>query len=399
MIELFPHQKEALEFIKLKGKGYISLPPGLGKTLIAASFIKEVNPKKALVVAPKSSFPTWKKELDRLEIPEDKVILVNYEKISRNPVNFPVDMLVLDEAHRIKNISAKVTKNILKFSSVDIPKILLSGTPFKDLTDLWTQYTLLQPGILHKRREFLELYFDKIQTPWGVRFTPKQNAKEFIFAKIAPLTFRKERTDFKQKVIVKQYFPIGEEFSWESFKSQIAKEIYQEYGELPDEEFMKKFLEKAKGSFITLYRQACLNNTLKHEYIVEFLHDNPDTAVFTHFKEEAKLIAEKTKAYLITGDTPQKEREMILKKQDKPIVFTLALSEGANLNQYGNLIFSTMPSSPIQAKQVSGRIERLDSVKQALTFVLCLDEFNEKMYQLLKERIDLETIFKKLAQK
>ncbi|MEM1913689.1 MAG: SNF2-related protein [Thermofilaceae archaeon] len=399
MIELFPHQKEALEFLRKTGKGYISLPPGLGKTLIAASFIKEVNPKKVLIVAPKSAFPTWQKELDRLEIPKDKFILTNYEKISRNPIDFPIDMLVLDEAHRIKNISAKVTRNILKFSSVDIPKVLLSGTPFKDLTDLWTQYTLLQPGILHKRKDFIDMYFDKMLTPWGVKLIPRKGAKETILAKIAPLTFRKERSDFKQKITVKQYFPTSTEFSWENFKSLVAKEIYQEYGELPEEEFTKKFVEKAKGAFITLYKQACLNNTPKHEYIIEFLQDNPDTVVFTHFKEEAKLLAQKANAYLITGDTPQKEREMILKKQDKPIVFTLAFSEGANLNQYGNLIFSTIPSSPIQAKQIAGRIERLDSTKQALTFVLCLDEFNEKMYQLLKERITLETMFKKLAQK
>jgi len=62
--------------------------------------------------------------------------------------------------------------------------------------------------------------------------------------------------------------------------------------------------------------------------------------VFSLFKEPVEKIKQtaNTKVYLITGDY-KKDFDNALQKQDKPIVSTYALKEGANLQKYSNIVF------------------------------------------------------------
>ncbi len=404
MVKLYKHQEEALLFLRQNGYcGYIALPPGLGKTLIAAYAIKELNPKKALIIAPKSAKDIWEKELKLLNIPPDTYTFINYEKFLRlygndkNKLPY-TDFLIIDEAHRIKNIKAKTTRLLMNYGKLKIPKILLSGTPFKELIDLYTQFFVLDPKILGRWKDFINKYFLKTQNPFGgIQYIPLNSSEKEILEKLSPYFFRKDRSDFKdlEKIEVQKYFPTPPEFSWENFKKSVIDEIYQETEDefLDEETFLELFIEKIKGKFIQYYRQAQLANKEKHLFIKEFLEDNPDTIVFTHFVDEAKLIAQKIDSYLITGQTSDKERNTALQKQDKPIIMTPAFKESVNLDKYGTLIFATLPSSPIQMQQVAGRIDRISQKRKAITYIYLLDEYNKRMYDILNQRKKLNDLF------
>lgn len=398
-IKLYRHQEEAVKFLERNGlRGYIALPPGLGKTLIASWLIKKYRPKRALIIAPKSSHQVWQKELGRLGVPQNTYRIVTYEKFLNESKNgngiYFTDFLVLDEAHRIKNIKAKTTRLILKYAGFNIPKILLSGTPFKDIIDLYTQFTLIKPGILGKWKEFTTTYFEKKKNPFGgTEYIPKEELKDEVFEKIAPFFFKKERDEIKEleKIEVIYQFSTPPEYSWEAFKSAVAAEIYRELKgdfseEVDEEDFIREFAKAIKGKFIQFYRNAQVANKEKHEFIKEFVSDYPDTVVYTYFLDEAEIFSKLIDCYVITGKTDQREREKILKKQDKPVIITSALSEGANLDGYGNLIFSTVPSSPVRFAQVAGRIDRLSQKRNRITYIYLLDEYNLRMFNLLKGR-------------
>ena len=419
-VKLYKHQEEAIEFLEKRNlKGYIALPPGLGKTLIVASLIKKYKPKRALILAPKSAHQVWKKELERLEVPPQSYVLYTYEKFlsehknklngNRGSVPYYTDFLVLDEAHRIKNIKAKTTRLLLNYGKYKIPKILLSGTPFKEIIDLYAQFFVIDPGILGKWKEFIDTYFVRETNPFGgVEYIPLDGAREKILEKISPYFFKRERDEIREleRIEVSYTFETPYQYSWEVFKTGVAKGIYEElkneYGDdfdledFSEEEFLERFAEEIKGEFIKFYRLAEVNNKEKHLFIKEFVSDYPDTVIYTFFVEEALILSKMFDCYVITGKTPFKEREEIVKRQDKPIIITSALSEGANLDRYGTLIFSTIPSSPIRFAQVAGRIDRLSQKNTKITYIYLLDEYNARMLDLLKGRKTVYDLFSEI---
>jgi len=417
-LKLYKHQEEALEFLEKNDyRGYIALPPGLGKTLIAAKAIEKVKPRKALILAPKSSHPVWQKELGRLSIPPHRYTILTYEKFlsehKNNGKGRYTDFLILDEAHRIKNIKAKTTRLLLKYGYFKIPKILLSGTPFKELIDLYTQFFVINPAIFGRWKEFTRTYFEIKENPFGgIEYVPLPSSEKEILEKISPYFFRRERDEITEleKIEVYQEFLI-ESFSWQELKREVAKVVYEEIGdpellelseeerEKFDEEFVKLFAEKIKGKFIQFYRLAEINNKEKHLFIKEFVNDYPDTVIYTFFVGEAEVFKKLFDCYVITGNTNPAEREKILQKQDKPLVITSALSEGANLDNYGNLIFSTIPSSPVKFSQIAGRIDRLSQKRRKITYIYCIDEYNRRMLDLLKGRIQLVDLFTEIVKK
>lgn len=410
-IKLYKHQEEALEFLEKNNyRGYIALPPGLGKTLIAAKAVQLINPKHILIIAPRSSHPVWQKEFQRLDISPDKYTIMTYEKyLSENKNNTKekyTDFLILDEAHRIKNIRAKTTRLLLKYGYFKIPKILLSGTPFKELIDLYTQFFVINPAIFGKWHDFTRTYFEVKRNPFGgIEYIPLPSAEKSILTKISPYFFRRERNDITEleKIEVYQEFTI-KAYSWEELKREIAKEIYEDLGDnilntIDEAEFLRLFAEKIKGKFIQFYRLAEVNNEEKHLFIKEFVNDYPDTVIYTYFLGEAEIYKQLFDCYIITGKTHPTEREKILKKQDKPLVITSALAEGANLDNYGNLIFSTIPSTPVKFSQIAGRIDRLSQKRKKISYIYCLDEYNKKMLDLLRGRIQLIDLFTDLITK
>ena len=74
---------------------------------------------------------------------------------------FDWDLVILDEAHSIKNPTSQRS-----LSARDINKkagIAITGTPFEHrLTDLWTIYDFVQPGHLGSLEEFNENYDNSI---------------------------------------------------------------------------------------------------------------------------------------------------------------------------------------------------------------------------------------------
>ena len=157
-MKLFPHQVEALEWIKGKDKVILALDMGLGKTAIASQTIEEGE--RVLIICPASLKLNWLKELKvwsnakkfkvikkkTEELPKGPgVVIVNYDLLGkkvkkRAQPNYDFkdfDRVIVDEAHALKNptsVRSKIGGKIIKLT----PKaILLSGTPMERPVDLY----------------------------------------------------------------------------------------------------------------------------------------------------------------------------------------------------------------------------------------------------------------------
>ena len=192
--ELRPYQLEGFEWLaKLSTWGVgacLADDMGLGKTVQALAVILEkAKEGPTLVVAPSSVCMNWEKEAnkfaptlnpiifgsgDRKETlkklkPYDLVIssygLLLHEAELLTGINWTVT--VLDEAQFIKNFKAKRTKAAFNLKS-DF-KLITTGTPIENnLSELWTIFSFINPGLLGKQREFfikfglpIEKYNDK----------------------------------------------------------------------------------------------------------------------------------------------------------------------------------------------------------------------------------------------
>lgn len=171
--KLYPYQVAGVAFLAANGRALLADDMGLGKTLqaiAAASWLyRTAQAKKVLVVCPASLKQQWAREIEKfaglpVQIvqggPEarsvqyrrgDGFYILNYELVLRdlsviNSVLSP-DLLILDEAQRIKNWQTKIATAVKRVESRYA--FVLSGTPLENrLEDLYSLMQVVDSHVL-----------------------------------------------------------------------------------------------------------------------------------------------------------------------------------------------------------------------------------------------------------
>ena len=171
MIQLYPHQLQAIEWMKSiennprmhpdqpRG-GILAHEMGLGKTLTALKFVEMQKDKPTLIVTPKSVILQWRKEaiektsLRSEEIavyhgtvrqksfqPSTRIVLTTFDIVrlesddQQSPLSMKWQRIILDEAHRIAEASSKTSTAIRALQSPN--RWAITGTPFRNcLSDI-----------------------------------------------------------------------------------------------------------------------------------------------------------------------------------------------------------------------------------------------------------------------
>eukprot|EP00916_Digyalum_oweni_P026086 GHVL01042903.1.p1 GENE.GHVL01042903.1~~GHVL01042903.1.p1 ORF type:complete len:620 (+),score=137.70 GHVL01042903.1:162-1862(+) len=209
---LLPHQKVGVAFMwKLFAKeagGVLADDMGLGKTVQTCTFLRGLRAsrlaKRVIILCPVTLVDTWKRELikwtgkgydvvtldsksslrERSECmsfvfeaddgrKEGAILLLGYPLMKNHACqlsgsidgkhpNLPVfeeswDVIVMDEAHCLKNHTTQVAKNARLLPARC--RILLTGTPLQNKTDeLWSIMDIAQPGLLGDYKSFKSTY-------------------------------------------------------------------------------------------------------------------------------------------------------------------------------------------------------------------------------------------------
>lgn len=133
--ELWPYQRGTLDYLIANGGGIDADQPGLGKTPTSIAFCNHFEATRVLVIVPASVRLQWGERIREWStIPNVKASVMlkvkdgihptaHYQVISyeaaRNPAiikaiaKYPWDVLICDEAHKMKNADAIVTRAIL----------------------------------------------------------------------------------------------------------------------------------------------------------------------------------------------------------------------------------------------------------------------------------------------
>lgn len=172
-VKLFPYQVEGVAFLASRGRALLADDMGLGKTLqaiAAGSWLADnESVKRILVVCPASLKHQWGREIakftgHRVQIvqggPDQRGVqyradalffLVNYELVLRDlsviGERLKPDLLILDEAQRIKNWRTKLASTVKLVPSRYV--FVLSGTPLENrLEDLYSLLQLVDVRVL-----------------------------------------------------------------------------------------------------------------------------------------------------------------------------------------------------------------------------------------------------------
>lgn len=180
-IDLREYQRKSAYLLYKSGNGFDFSVPGAGKTIISyAVYINLLFEKKVdslFIIGPKNSYNAWfdeyitcfneKPEFENLsflsvkesktylgtsEMFNKKIVFVNYEKISSlkndiyNYMNRHKTLLIVDEAHKVKNPKARQTEALLEITKSANRRILLTGTPLPNgYEDLYSECLICFP--------------------------------------------------------------------------------------------------------------------------------------------------------------------------------------------------------------------------------------------------------------
>ena len=168
---LRPYQLFGVKYMIHQQKTLLGDEMGLGKTVqaIAAMVALKAEKKKHfLVVCPASVLVNWIKEIKKFsDIPTIKihggddealeewqtsggVAVTTYESLTRLnfPHNFVIDMMVVDEAHYVKNPEAQRTQAVIKLVNQSSYAVYMTGTPLiNSVEEMCFLVECLQPQV------------------------------------------------------------------------------------------------------------------------------------------------------------------------------------------------------------------------------------------------------------
>lgn len=173
----YPHQLQtALTALrKMRGRVLLCDEVGLGKTIEAGIIMKELIvrglARKILILVPASLTGQWQEEMltkfgEQFEIltskapdweEHDRVIAsldtAKQESNARIIHNIEYDLLIIDEAHKLKDRATQVYKFASRVAKKYV--LLLTATPVHNkLSELYNMVTILKPGLLGTMRSF-----------------------------------------------------------------------------------------------------------------------------------------------------------------------------------------------------------------------------------------------------
>ena len=424
--ELRPYQREGFRWLKeLSGAGLggiLADDMGLGKTVQAISLLLSENEEKgslkALVVAPTSLVDNWLSELNkfapslnctalvgsaeaRQEIFaawDDYDVFVTSYGVAVNDIerykNKALDILILDEAQKIKNHLAKTTRVIKRIKAAG--KFALTGTPMENnLAELWSIFNWLMPPLLKEFRDFKRKYLNQ-----GADL-------EELRRKIKPFILRR----VKQEVLAD--LPEKTETTIKIELTERQKELYLAYREkalqlLSEEQILNVFATLTRlrqicchpGMFVDSYTEPTGKLEALLDMIGELRLEGRRALVFSQFTSMLDIIeaelSEQGVAYCrLDGQTPQKQRSRIITdfEQGGPTVFLISLKAGGtglNLTAADTVIHVDPWWNPSVEEQASARVYRIGQTKGVqIIYLIAKGTIEEKINQVKRQKAEL----------
>lgn len=446
-LDYLPYQKAGIAYALKLGNALIADEPGLGKTIQAIG-VSNALPQtcRILIVVPASLKINWKREFEKWDTkglsvgrvvdgrpdswPDTDVVVINFDLIEKHYnrlTDQPWDMLVIDEAHALKNEDAKRTQTILGHGSgtkrvPGIPanrKLFLTGTPILNRpAEIWPLAHALDPDFFSDKMRFQIRYCNAHKTEYGWNAKGASNLGELNRQLRARIMVRRRKNQVlkdlppKTRQIIELDQPVlaahNDAFSKLKAANEVLYQLYEQrrtladaYRNAPDQsaEAKERYRQQAKG----LAREArtafwqmskvrketalakvpqvmdLIKTTLDNGKLILFCHhsevvDAYRDALNTHFRKQAGRKGTPAELAVITGKTPNAKRqdEVDRFQQDKNcqvFIGTIgAAGTGWTLTEASTVLFAELDWVPGNMNQAEDRAHRIGQTDHVLVY-------------------------------
>ncbi|MFN2355698.1 MAG: DEAD/DEAH box helicase [Desulfopila sp.] len=416
---------------------------GLGKTVQILAFLdalkteagKAKKTAASLLVIPASLLANWSAEIENFApklsffvahpdfhkpkkvavLPKEKLdgldlVITTYALAQRYEWlhNYTWNYVILDEAQAIKNPGTKQTKAVKSLAAAN--RIIMTGTPVENrLSDLWSLFDFINPGLLGNAKEFGEFTKRLASHPDG--YTGLRRV-------VSPFILRRLKTD---KSIITDLPDKVEMKTW----AAMSKKQAVLYGEVVAT--IREALENTEGiqrkglilSALIKFKQLCnhpsqylgLDSFNEQESgkfqrlreICETIHEKRERVlVFTQFKEMTGPLSRfmatifNREGLVLHGSVPVgKRKELVEKFQGREYVpfFVLSLKAGGvglNLTAASHVIHFDRWWNPAVENQATDRAYRIGQQKNVMVHkFLTQGTIEEKIDRMLVEKAKL----------
>ena len=433
---LFPYQTEGVAFLASRGRALLADDMGLGKTIqaiTAASWLADnAGVKKVLVVCPASLKHQWAREIEKFTSQRVQVIqgaadsrhvqyradalfyIVNYELVLRDLTiiseTLKPDLLILDEAQRIKNWRTKIASTIKLISTRYV--FVLTGTPLENrIEDL---YSLLQVVDSRVLGPLWRCLLDFHITDERGKVIGYRNLSE-LRQRISPVMLRRNRS------LVSDQLPDKTEVRMDIAMTQAQQDLHgsamSAAGNLATIAKRRPLTPSESNRLMAALQQARMacnaaglvdkvsEGSPKLDELSRLLEElclqsNRKVVVFSQWAMMTEMVESITTGLglgsvrLYGGIATHKRGELMDKFQNddaiQVFISTDAGGVGLNLQSASALINLDMPWNPAILDQRIARIHRLGQKQKVQIFILLAeDSYEQHVASLVKGKRDL----------
>ena len=392
------HQKEAIEKLAGSKRFILADDMGLGKTTSTIIAALESGAKKVLIICPASLKINWSREIENytdksIYICEGKnfssdhdFVIVNYdiiknfhdikEKETSQIINSKFDLVIIDEAHYIKNSQAQRTKLINHFVK-NINRVwLLTGTPITSRPiDYYNLLSLVESPVAQNWMAYVIRFCEGYQFRAGQRKVWNVNGAsnlDELRDRTSKQILRRLKTDvldLPEKIINPVYLRLksreyenlmGEYFDWFRNNKEESSSLTVQFSKLMK---IRQVISEEKVS-----------QTI--ELAENILEQGKKVIIFSNFTEPLKRIHEhfgKMSVYL-DGSTTKPARQKAVddfQDNDKVKVFCgniKAAGVGITLTSAEVVIFNDLSFVPSDHSQAEDRAYRYGQKNSVLVY-------------------------------
>ena len=393
--ELRHYQEFGAKYILHQKRVLLGDEMGLGKTIQAIAAIHHLHHeghRYFLVICPASVLLNWKREVDKLTDMQAYILhgesfgdyekwksdggiaIINYEGLDKIifDKDFPLDMVVVDEAHFVKNKDAQRTRHTIRIIEQAEYALYMTGTAIENNVDeMCYLIECLNPSVANEIK--------------GMKYLAKA---DLFRKKIAPVYLRRKRADVLMEL------------------PELT--IHDEWCMMNDEEINSYRKAVESENFMAMRRVSwnSLNST-KAERMVELclqaLSEGRKVVIFSYFLDTLSFVSDLLlgKALpVISGKLSLEKRQDILCQFEEPIARVLPIqihAGGIGLNiQTAEIVILCEPQlKPSDEMQAISRIYRMGQVHHVFVYrLLSADTIDET---LVKRLHDKQNIFDQFA--
>ncbi|MEQ8702991.1 MAG: DEAD/DEAH box helicase [Phaeodactylibacter sp.] len=434
---LYPYQEEGILFAFRAGRCLIADEMGLGKTIqaIAAAelYRREMGISSVFIICPTSLKYQWRSEIERFTGQQAHVVegpahkrraqyddfepvykILTYNVVARDYPHLNAanpDLLVIDEAQRIKNWDTKIARAVKRLEAPY--RIALTGTPLENkLEDLYSIVQFLDQYLMGPL--YLLLYRHQVKDENGI--VRGYRNLDAIYNKLNKVMIRRRKREVLKQLpprrdqqLLVPMTPRQMEMH-NSYDADVAQLVakWQRMGFLTEKD-RRRLL-----SCLNLMRMSCnstylIDQQTRHDtkldelfYILEehLAEAGESAVVFSQWERMTRLVAQELEAREIPfaylhGSIPGSKRGALLDRfredpECRVFLSTDAGGVGLNLQKAALVINLDLPWNPAVLEQRIGRVFRIGQERQVQVINLIAEgTIEHRMLQTLQFKSSL----------